>query len=110
MEALADRAVACKQWRWMPGMSTTGGLRCVAAPGVLCERFKFSRPAGGPDAYNPANSHDMYRLRCLRPDLSDPATAGCLRALALGAYSATAVPGYFAADAATSIEMLEAAP
>jgi len=56
--ALAKRAVACKGWRWMPGMLTTEGMRVV----VRC----FS------DDNEPDD--DI-------PDLTDPATLGCLLAL-----------------------------
>ena len=53
--ALAKRAVACKGWRWMPGMRVLGGDR-------ITERTL-------------AITHG-----CL-PDLTDPATLGCLLAL-----------------------------
>ena len=54
--ALARRAVACKGWRWMPGMKLTAGLR-------LSESLvPFTFPV------------DL-------PDFSDPATLGCLLAL-----------------------------
>jgi hypothetical protein len=52
---LARRAVACKGWRWMPGMLVMGGDR-------ITERTL-------------AITHG-----CL-PDLTDPATLGCLLAL-----------------------------
>jgi hypothetical protein len=56
MIALAHRAVACKGWRWLPGMKLTTGLR-------LSESLvPFTFPV------------DL-------PDLSDPATMGCLLAL-----------------------------
>ena len=49
--ALARRAVACKGWRWMPGMLTLDGFRLSHV-----------------DIDDP-------------PDLTDPATLGCLLAL-----------------------------
>ena len=53
--ALAHRAVACKGWRWMDGMLTDEGWRV--------------RPSDLP-------------LGCVAlPDLTDPATLGCLLAL-----------------------------
>jgi hypothetical protein len=63
-EALARRAVACPRWRWMPGMLLIGGHR-VDGDDVLSE-------------YRPA-----YAL----PDLTDPATLGCLLALVREAWS-----------------------
>lgn len=55
---LARRAVACKHWRWMPGMLAVVG---VERQRVLSEKL----PAYG----------DWI------PDLDDPATLGCLLAL-----------------------------
>lgn len=63
-EDLARRAVACKHWKWMPGMLLIGGHR-VDGDDVLSE-------------YRPA-----YAL----PDLTDPATLGCLLALVREAWS-----------------------
>ena len=59
---LARRAIACPGWRWMPGMLTDCGER-VTDPGVCY-------------------------LGTL-PDLTDPATVGCLLALVLLAYEDT---------------------
>ena len=55
-EALARRAVACKGWRWMPGM--------LARP----TRLRVTEQTG------PVGSGWF-------PDLTDPATLGCLLAL-----------------------------
>ena len=64
-EELGRRAVACKHWRWMEGMK-------VVFPPVhegdtgFCKRL----------------SYDDYNLVDMEyPDLSDPATLGCLLAL-----------------------------
>ena len=55
-KALSRRAVACRGWRWMPGMKLTAGLR-------LSESLvPFTFPV------------DL-------PDFTDPATLGCLLAL-----------------------------
>ena len=65
MIALARRAVACKGWRWMRGMSNDQGqtIDCVdLIPGK---------------AYCGEWDADMTAL----PDLTDPATLGCLLAL-----------------------------
>jgi hypothetical protein len=59
LEALARRAVACKRWRWMPGMlykQRRCGVRPEAATAPIIQ-------GGG------------------LPDLTDPATLGCLLAL-----------------------------
>jgi hypothetical protein len=64
---LSKRAVACKGWRWMPGMSV-GGMLVVDAD---------------------SDGLDVVRKGCVQewpleyafPDLDDPATLGCLLAL-----------------------------
>ena len=61
--ALARRAVACKGWRWMPGMKVIDSVRMTE--GML----KFTHHS------------DL-------PDLTDPATLGCLLALVREAWGA----------------------
>ena len=68
MLALARRAVACKGWRWMPGM-----LHGTAVGNELKLRYRV----GDLTLYL-----DADRL----PDLTDPATLGCLLALVREAY------------------------
>ena len=63
--ALARRAVACKRWRWMPGMRAVGRNNFPAA---WFRVEKFNRRF--PDDWTAA-----------LPDLQDPATLGCLLAL-----------------------------
>lgn len=60
--ALARRAVACKGWRWMPGMADHWGRRLREG-----------------DWLDPAAAF---------PDLTDPATLGCLLALVREAWGA----------------------
>ena len=68
MKALARRAVACKRWRWMPGMSW------------VVYRLAPLEPVSGRVAdTRPRDSGDV-RPHAL-PDLSDHATVGCLLAL-----------------------------
>jgi hypothetical protein len=88
MEELAKRAVACKGWRWMPGMALVrrkhgpaGGaglrpthLRVALTCGHNCDPFariadvdRLPRPV-------PDDPHWV-------PDLTDPATVGALLAL-----------------------------
>lgn len=71
LEELARRAVACKRWRWMPGMryqvgGTVGRLTDSQCKGKL------------------------PLVAETRPDLSDPATLGCLLALVREAHGAPA--------------------
>lgn len=78
LQALGRRAVACSGWRWMPGMQVLEGL-CSRARvlGVKRKDFDISWQI----------SDGAWDLGFLEkkdgevPDLSDPATLGCLLAL-----------------------------
>lgn len=79
MVALAERAIACKGWRWLPGVLTVDGWRVVDAyeDGTVrwvsdCGQMETRTPFGG------------ALQSC--PDLTDPATLGCLLALVRSAY------------------------
>jgi hypothetical protein len=69
---LAQRAVACRHWRWMPGMVW---YRPSSALGPIRGRMIGDDPSG-------------LLLSEGWPDLTDPATLGCLLALVreAGAY------------------------
>ena len=81
-EALERRAVACEGWRWMAGMAVTdptgvsGRIEAVSCTGksawVVNERGRAWICAPDMLAFN--------------PDLSDPATLGCLLALVRDAW------------------------
>jgi hypothetical protein len=71
MIALGRRALACKGWRWMRGMTSMEGGTFIAYTDCD-EAFWLMHPDDGCDAEPVA-----WRL----PDLSDPATLGCLLAL-----------------------------
>jgi len=70
LEELARRAIACKRWRWMPGMLSEKGLRVTRRDS---------------DGYVVGYYENLsYIAECVSgtlPDLSDPATLGCLLAL-----------------------------
>jgi hypothetical protein len=80
--ALAKRAVACKGWRWMSGMLRGDGFRCtwvdedereLAAPTWCANGIEWMNSRTG--------SKDL-------PDLTEPATLGCLLALVREAWGA----------------------
>lgn len=75
---LGKRAVACKGWRWMPGMKILVGLNDYGDYGAL--RVIGANKDGAPltrDGYGRVTvwQHNPS------PDLRDPATLGCLLAL-----------------------------
>ena len=73
--ALARRAVACRGWRWMPGMLTGDGFRCVWSDEISREWASPTWCENGMSWKNTrTGSKDL-------PDLTDLATLGCLLAL-----------------------------
>jgi hypothetical protein len=66
---LGKRAVACKHWRWMPGMLLFPHVENCEC----CEDKSFPRRA--------ARVPSVFTTDVDMPDLSDPATLGCLLAL-----------------------------
>ena len=67
-EELAKRAVACKAWRWMPGMRVTYHNK-------EWYRIREGDGYGSPHRCVPPNP------RSAAPDFTDPATMGCLLSL-----------------------------
>jgi hypothetical protein len=72
---LGKRAVACKGWRWMPGMRTADAMRVIHDPERWPDRPCAIREGGWVDTAPPRPLKDDL------PDLTDPATLGCLLAL-----------------------------
>jgi hypothetical protein len=64
---LARRVIACPRWRWMPGMHDDGGCIVVQTSPVMRAIDEEGEPC--------------VLSRHALPDLSDPATLGCLLAL-----------------------------
>jgi len=98
MVVLARRAIACRGWRWMPGMLAVE----QAVPGMALS----ARPVRVDDYW--------HEVGVWLPDFDDPATLGCLLALvreATTAYaSLTFEPGYLHTEVENLVAALEAAP
>lgn len=81
--ALARRAVACKGWRWMPGMvmlwlsGKVGGFSSWARPMSVSDDGSVNWWEGDPPTGEPDGAWQSKAI----PDLTDPATLGCLLAL-----------------------------
>lgn len=74
---LARRAVACKGWRWMPGMLfvNENGTRIRFVVELGTHAIGMVQGGGHP------SWRELLPLAGVLPDLTDPATLGCLLAL-----------------------------
>ena len=70
---LAKRFVKCERWRWMPGMK-------ALYTGDQCHRVTMADAYGVPAIIRPPHARWAW------PDLTDPATLGCILALVRRAY------------------------
>jgi hypothetical protein len=87
MIELATRAVACKRWRWMPGMRVMYNWGGGCRDRFLCmdeTYMHLSVEDGPPEDVRPMTwirkKHESFARDCV-PDFDDPATLGCLLAL-----------------------------
>jgi len=78
--ALAHRAVACPRWRWMPGMYVIEERN-----GAASRYFHGNGPVN--TCTDDGGWMRFSSFAGLLPDLTDPATLGCLLALVREAYN-----------------------
>jgi hypothetical protein len=97
-EELARRAVACKGWRWMPGMLALFLDEDEDPPVWVRERVQWVE---SPRSFWPVRSGRPVRATVYLPDLTDPATLGCLLALVREAWPTNSA-GDCATDAITA--------
>jgi len=90
MSDLAKRAIACKGWRWMPGMRghDRGKTFVVISAARDSYTVRFDLPVKQPRRRRPL---DLWRFERsggppALPDLTDPATLGCFLALVAQAH------------------------
>jgi len=82
--ALGRKAVACKRFRWLPGMLTLCGGRVIATRGSwLITAVMLDEPTEG--VLDEPSVGWRAAPACL-PDLSDPPTLGCMPALVCEAW------------------------
>jgi hypothetical protein len=100
LEDLGRRAVACKHWRWMDGMQ------------VEPLRFRVVWLTEDMIGESDQTSYFWKNVPDIYPDLSDPATLGCLLALVREAWKGNVAPVYPDSDEAliNLVAALEAAP
>lgn len=86
IEELGRRAVACKHWRWMPGMVDSGtGGRLVATTGTddMGRSGRWAEDVTGDAWLSDWGQIDFYAT----PDFTDPATLGFLLNIIRDAWS-----------------------
>lgn len=89
---LGRRAVACRAWRWVPGMLSDNGYRILGDD---------EYPATVPDSTD-TNEHGGFsggsgNSHLYAPDMTDPATLGCLLALVREAWGEPTLSAAWAA-------------
>ena len=84
---LSRRAIACTNWRWMPGMKDMEGWRLYREVVGFTAQDKDGKTVTGWDAIGGEWEYHQVAHFPKLPDLSDPATLGCLLAIIREVYS-----------------------
>ena len=93
-EELGRRAVACNGWRWMKRMSARPGISAGELGRIIVDEVRDGVPIRW--HFEGDLSFSLWRkwasdLSAAIPDLTDPATLGCLLALVREAWSCPTV-------------------
>lgn len=115
MNELAKRAVACKWWRWMPGMLIHDRVsnffwRCGMAPSVWLTPYGVHTDRV--DLMDSRKPPVMFR-RAIKTGLvlTDPATVGCLMQMLRDAYPTAEIRiSWLPADDTTTIRIDDGSP
>lgn len=84
MNALAKRLIACKHFRWTPGMRDIAGWRVLSVDGVDGNKYLIACEVDSedPDGNPQEQGEAIWNIGLAwPPDLTDPGTLGCLLAL-----------------------------
>lgn len=84
---LSRRVILCKNWRWMPGMKDMEGWRLYREVVGFTAQDKDGKTVTGWDAIGGEWEYHQVAHFPKLPDLSDPATLGCLLAIIREVYS-----------------------
>jgi hypothetical protein len=76
LDELSQRLVKCKHFQWMPGMKTVSGARVLAVKDddLVIDEINDNAPAFRPRL----PSFERLKASDELPDLTNPATLGCL--------------------------------
>lgn len=95
LNEISERLIACKGFRWMPGMRTLGDWRII---NIDADGVEVVTDLGEVVLFH---SGDLPHIASSLPDLTDPATLGCLLYLVREAWGD---PGFYAAQSSMKIK------
>ncbi len=108
MNELAKRVVACKGWRWMAGMLVRAGNSTMRLDGVDVDGRAVRYERSGSDR---CACYPGWPSEKVLPDLTDPATVGCLMQMLRDAYPTAEIRiDWLPADDTTTIRIDDGTP
>jgi len=108
---LGRRAVACKHWRWLPGMLDSDGTRVLAihATGDAVVMLGYIHTVK-PTLLSPADLRDPATLGCLLALVREAHRDPCWQSLCFGDDTWAIEGSDYPTEAAALVAALEAAP